>query len=727
MPLSKLVFKPGINRDQTNYASEGGWYECDKIRFRSGYPEKIGGWVVRSTNQYDGVCRSIFPYSTSTLDPLLGIGTNTKFYAAINAGGTTLYDITPLRKTFYSTDTDNCFGTQNGSTTVTVTINAHAAEEGDYVIFSGATGPVNGIPASELNTGHYITNVATNTFDITVQTQATSTGSGGGTSIVAKFEIHVGFADQTAGYGWGTGNWGAFGWGNASTTPIYEPARIIFQDRYLDTLYFNIQDATGNSLYNSVGTNIFFWEFDSNWNTRAVRLGATYAITGASSPYTLTVTVPNDYVASDTVDLNFLAATGVPPSNTSYTVATANGTSFTVSVSSATALSGNGTVEIDGLTACPEQVGQIVFAPTGHLLALGCTDIAGNYDPLLIRWSNVDAVSGPQPQIWYPTVTNTAGDLRVANGSRIVTSYKTRQETLIFTDYSINSLQFLGTTEVFGLQEIASDVSVMGPNVVTGANNTVFWMGIDKFYYYNGRVDTLPCTLRQFIFKNINLDLAPLFVSGGNAQFNEVIWFYATANSSVLDRYVIYNYQDQIWYYGSLNRTYWTDSGYVTNPLAAQDGWIYEHEQGNDAGAPNDGVPEPIEAYIKSGDIDMDPDGDKFILLRRIVPDINFNSSTSNNPQAYITVGVRNFPGASQIYEDPNNPGTFENVEGQALKRNVTTANIDSYTNQIFVRARGRQMNFTIGSNTLGTQWQLGIPRFDAREDGRRGGNNGIA
>lgn len=722
MPLSKLTIKPGLNRDQTSYASEGGWYDCDKIRFRSGYPEKIGGWIVASTNQYVGTCRSIFPYVTTTQAPLLGISTNSKNYVAVNAGGTTLYDITPLRKIFTSTATDNCFATTNGSNVITVTINAHAASNGDYVTFSGATGPVGGVPASELNINHIISNVTTNTFTITVTTSATSTvASGGGTSIVANFEIHAGYQNQTSGYGWGTGTWGTSGWGLASITPISQPARLIFQDRYLDTLYFNIQDATGSSLYDSTGTNIFFWDYTSSFNTRALRLGAKYAITGAVSPYTITVTVPNSYVAgvSSVTLSSFFTGSGVAPTGPiTATVATATGSSFTISYASATALSGSGTVEITNLTATPRQVGQITFASSGHLLALGCTDIADNYDPLLIRWANVDFAAGPQPQIWYPTVLNTAGDLRVANGSRIVTSYKTRQEILIFTDYTISSLLFLGTSEVFGLQELISDCSIIGPNAVYGADNIVYWMGDDKFYYYNGRVNTLPCTLRQYIFDNINLNLGNLFVCGGNAQFNEIIWFYASSDSTTtLDRYVIYNYIDQIWYYGQLERTYWTDAGYLNSPFAAKNGWIYEHENGVDDGQPNQAASLPIDSYIQSGDIDMNPDGDKFLLIRKIIPDVNFTGSTATNPSAYMEVGVRNFPGAAI---------QTSNVEGQTLNRSVevTTANIDLYTNQVFVRARGRQMTFKIGSNTVGTQWQLGLPRFDAREDGRRGREN---
>lgn len=801
MPLSKLVLKPGINRDQTSYASEGGWYECDKIRFRSGFPEKIGGWVVKSTNQYVGVCRSIFPYATATSVALLGISTNSKNYAAFNSGGTTLYDITPLRLIKSTPATDNCFATTSGSKTVTVTINSHDSANGDYVTFSGVVGPtlsgctysitgttatitysshgvqagdvvniafstnppangnytvvtaatntftvtvasgsgtgtatvitsrVGGIPVSELNANHEISNVTINTFTIIVSTAATSTvASGGGTAIIANFEIHAGTANGAFGslFGWGTGTWGTSGWGLSSTSGVFNPARLVFQDRYLDTLYFNIQDATGVSLYDDDGTNIFYWDYDSTFSTRAKRLGATYSITST----TATITVPNNFVGGDTVVLSFLATSGAPPTDGTYSVLSSpapTATTFAVTVSSA---SGAGSVEVEDLTSVPQRVGQILFAPSGHLLALGCTDIVGTYDPLLIRWANVDPISGPQPEIWYPTVLNTAGDLRVSSGSRIVTGYKTRQEILIFTDSSLSSLQFLGTVEVFGLQEIASDISIIGPNVVFSVNNTVFWMGVDKFYFYNGRVDTLPCTLRQYIFDDINTDLASTFVCGGNAQFNEIVWFYASKNSETIDRYVIYNYQEQIWYYGNLERTYWTDAGYVTNPIAANSGWIYEHENGADDGQPNQGAPLPIDSFITSGDIDLNPDGDKFLLIRKLIPDVNFTNSTTNYngqpfaPQAYICIEKRDFPGEAV---------STTNVEGQSLERGVDTEEedgvvyINQYTNQIFLRARARQIRFKIGSDTLGTQWQLGMPRFEAREDGRRGGNNGIA
>lgn len=722
--LSKLIFKPGINRDQTDYSSEGGWYECDKIRFRSGFPEKIGGWTVINYNQYDGVCRSIHPYSVSNGANLLGTATNSKVYVG---AGTTLNDITPLWKTLNHSSTpttDNCLATTSGSATVTINYVGVSVNAGDFVTFSGVTafagiaanawnrefkaitapnsnsftislgdfvgtGSISGttltitavtsgtlkvnapITGTGVSANTYITSFNTGTGGVgtysvnnsqtvastTISNRATSTvAAGGGLTITMVFQVHSGNATFTAGYGWGTGAWGRSTWGSGSNVPIYSPARIIFQDHYLDSLYFNYRNTTGVSLTGTAGTNIYYWPYDSNFATRGV------ALTSAS-----------------------------------------------------------------GAVAVPQQVGQILFAPSGHLLALSCTsynalgsapDYLGSYDPLLIRWANVDAYVGPQPQVWQSTSTNTAGDLRIQSGSQIICGVRARQEILIFTDYSISSLQFTGTQEVFAIQEIDNNISIQGPNVVAQANNITYWMGVDKFYQYSGRVDTLPCTLRQYIFQDINSSLGDLFVAGTNGEFNEAIWFYASAGSNEINRYVIYNYLEQIWYYGQLSRTYWTDAGFVVFPIAASNGWIYQQENGNDDGQPNGISNLPINAYIKSADFDIG-DGEQFMLTRRIIPDVNFtnsNTTVNPNPTAYMTVSVRNFPGAAQA---------TTNVEGQSLTNNVvTTATIDQYTNQVFVRARGRQMSFTIGSTTLGTQWQVGFPRLDARPDGKRGGEN---
>jgi len=645
MPLSKLVFKPGVNRDQTNYASEGGWYETQWVRFRSGFPEKMGGWEPKNFTPFNGSARSLFSWSTTDNNILLGIGTDTKMYIG---AGTSIYDITPIRATFTSPTTNNCISTTNGSRVITVTIPGYGGITGDFVTFSGVVGPIAGIPASEFNAEQQITSVDATTFTFTVTTAATSTTSGqGGTAITAAFQINVGYTTTTAGYGWGTGAWSRLTWGSGSTSPVFFPARLIFQDKFNNDLIFNIQ-----------GSYIYYWVYTSTFNARAVLLS-----------------------------------------------------------------------DISGAIAVPQQVGKILFAPSGHLLAFACTNYdatasgpnyLGTYDPLLIRWANVDADIGPEPENWQPTLINTAGFLRLSVGSRIVTALRSKQEILVWTDVSLSSLQFLGTSEVFGLQEVSSATTIFGANTVIAANNVVYWMGNDKFYIYSGRVDTLPCTLRQYVFTNINREQQGIFFAGQNAEFNEVIWFYCTANSSEIDRYVVYNYAENIWYFGDIERTAWIDTGVIDYPVAARDGYVYLHELGNNDGQPAGAPPLPIPAYIQSADIDIE-DGDKYMLIRRIIPDVNFTNSETANPvtgativpEVTMTVGVRNFPGAAS---------STTNAEGLTTAADIvtSTATINQYTNQVFIRARGRQMNFKISSNDVGTQWQLGMPRVDARPDGLR-------
>jgi hypothetical protein len=656
MPLSKLIFKPGVNRDQTDYASEGGWYETQLVRFRSGFPEKFGGWTVTNQNAYSGSARSIFAWPTTDGASLISIGTNTNVYVG---AGTTLYDITPVRITYNSASTpstDNCIGTTNASKTVTVTITGHGATTGSSVTFSGIAGPtIGGIPVTEMNKTVQITVVDNNTFTFQATTTATSTTTAqGGTAITAVFYMNAGYSITTAGYGWGTGTWGRGGWGSGSTVPIYNPARLIFFDKFNNDLLFNTQyDSVGNE-----AGDIYYWVYNNSFTNRGVLLST-----------------------------------------------------------------------VSGATAVPQKVGKILFSPQGYLFAFGCTNYdalatppnyLGTYDPLLIRWSNVDPDIGPEPENWQPTLTNTAGFLRLQSGSYIVTAINTRQETLVFTNSSLTSLQFLGTAEVFGAQEMSNAISIIGPNTVTGSNNITYWMGRDRFFVYSGRVDALPCTLRQYIFSDINYTQSSLFFAGVNNKFTEIIWFYCSFNSNEINRYVVFNYLENIWYYGQLSRTAWIDSSTFNNPIAAVNGWVYQHENGTDDGQPNGASPLPMENYIQSADVDID-DGDKYMLIRRVIPDINFRGSETTDPvtgapidaQATITVGVRNFPGAAS---------SIINQEGQFTRDDIvtTTATVDQYTNQVFIRARGRQMNFRIGSNDLGTQWQLGMPRVDARPDGMR-------
>mgnify|MGYP003341095876 FL=1 len=618
MPLQKLVFTPGVNRDQTNYANEGGWYECDKIRFRSGFPQKLGGWAKFITTPLVGICRSMFNWVTFDNQDYLALGTSSKLYIE---SGTNLYDITPIRATYtHSTAghvTDNCFDTTNTLTTVNVNIQAHGADAGAYVTFSGVVGPVGGIPASELNDEfEVLTVVDADNFTIQVTTAATSTTTGGGTNITAAFQINPGYTITTYGYGWGAGAWSRGTWSSGAVTPIVQIQRDWFFDNFDSDLVANIRNGA-----------IYYWVASGGISTRAVLLSS---LVGASD---------------------------VPSETTQALISQGN----------------------------------------KHLLALGATPFGGgDFDPLLIRWSNQD-----QPTNWTPSSTTSAGFLRVPRGSRIICGLASRQETLVWTEATLNSLQFLGTTEVFGLQELADNISIISPRSTTTVNNVTYWMGLDKFYAYSGRVETLPCTLRNHVFQNLNYDQADQIVSGTNEGWHEVWWFYPTADSLTNNAYVVYNYLEKVWHYGYIECTAWLDSPLRSYPLGVGNNYVYNHEYGTDA----DGL--PMASYIQSSDFDL-VDGDQFILVRRIIPDMSFSGSTANNPVAYVTVKPRNFPGAN--YTTEVNKDIIE----------TSSVPVEQYTNQVFIRARARQMGFKVGSVDLGVQWQLGSPRLDGRPDGKR-------
>jgi hypothetical protein len=682
MPLQKLQFKPGVNRDQTNYTNEGGWYECDKIRFRSGYPQKMGGWLRYSTQSLAGVCRQVFNWITTAADNYLALGTSKKLYLE---AGQIVYDITPIRQTFTTTVTNNCFTTANGSKTVTVAIAAHGASEGDYVTFSGVVGPIGGIPQSEFNAEFIVDYITVNTFTITTTTAATSSTTGGGTAIVAAFQISIGNDNASVGYGWGAGVWSRGAWGSGAGVPVVNPQRDWFLQNFDNDLVANIRNGA-----------IYYWKNSGGTGTRATLLSAT------------------------TID-------GVAPSDV------------------------------------PAEAMQVLLSQNDkHLLAFGATPYGGGaFDPLLIRWANQD-----QPNNWTPQVTNSAGFLRVSRGSAIVSAIATRQEILVFTEGTLNSLQFLGTTDVFGLQELSDNISILSARSVAVVNNTAYWFGHDKFYAYGGRVETLPCTIRNHIFQNLNYDQADQIICGTNEGWNEIWWFYPTADSQVNNAYAIYNHLEKIWYYGTIDRTAWSDSSlreypqaltgtYFTGAISGTtltvtgiaagylqvgsvitgtgvatgtiitalgtglggvgtytvnisqlvvqtsmtgDSVIYNHEQGV-----NDNIL-PMTSYIASSDFDL-VDGDQFILTKRIIPDISFTGSTATTPEVTMYIRPRNFPG-----------NAYSNSESGA----VIETSVDIYTEQIFMRARARQMAVEIESNDLGVQWQLGSPRLDGRPDGKR-------
>jgi hypothetical protein len=637
------------------------------------------------------------------------------------SSGSNVYDITPLRVTYTSTtapSSDDCFSTTDGSNQVEILNITDGIQDGEWVTFSGVTVAIGGIPAAEFNNEFQITDV-NGQYYITLPTTATSTAvSTGNTDIIAEFEVYIGQEVTTVGYGWGAGYWSRGSWSSGSEIPIFLLARLQFQDNFNNDLVFNYSQG-----------DIYYWAYDPTYTSRAVTLTS---IPGAIAvPRNVSITLfaaSGHYVALGCTNYQNVQDPGVTISSI---VQDTDPLVAIVETTTVYELQSGDWVTMIGQDP-PEYQGtyQITYIDSTHFSYTMTADPGGSattegtyvynnytgvYDPLLIRWANVDPDTGPQPEVWQPTLTNTAGFLRIQSGSAIVAAVNTRQEMIILTDSSATSMQYLGTAEVFGLQEMAHAISIAGSNTVVGMNNIVYWMGKDKFFTYSGRVDTLPCTLRQYIFSDINNEQSEIFFAGTNNEFNEIIWFYCSAASSTIDRYVIYNYSENIWYYGNLDRTAWIDSGEFTIPISAYNGWVYNQETGVDDGQPLNAPALPLESYIKSADVDID-DGDKFMLIRRIIPDVNFRNSTEDEtitPQVHITVGVRNFPGAATSVVNSDGIPTIRDV--------VTTATIDQYTNQVFVRARGRQLNFTISSDTVGTQWQLGMPRVDARPDGLRG------
>ena len=626
MALQKLQFRPGINRNITNYSNEGGWFECDKVRFLNGYPEKLNGWITYSPSSILGTCRALFGWVTSFNDNFLAIGTNSKAYIEV---GTNLNDITPLRSAD-ATLSIHAFSATNTSAVIAVEATAHGTNTGDFVTFSGASSLGGNITADVLNQNYEVTEIDADNYSISADVTANASDTGnGGPSAIGTYEIPVGNGTVTYGYGWGVGTWGRLGWGSGALQPILLPLTVWFFDNFDNDLVMNVNTGGKGA--------IFYWERGAladpgtSLSTRAVRL-----------------------------------------------------------------------TSLAGAQNVPAEVGQIMVSQTDrHLLAFGATPFSGatssedtgTFDPLLIRFANQD-----EPQNFKPEITNSAGFLRVSSGSRIVTAFRTRQETLVFTDMSVHSLQFLGTSEVFSLQELETNISIAGPRCVAVASNVLFWMGTDKFYFYNGRVDTLPCSLRDHVFNDINFDALPYVYAGTVESHNEIWWFYPSADSQINDSYITYNYKDKLWFYGKLNRSAWIDANLRQFPQAIGENILFDHERGMDA----DGS--AMTSFITSSDFDIS-DGDRFTLIKRILPDLDFTGSNAAEPSVKMTIKPRDFTGSSYRIEDD---------------KNVIETSVGVYTNQIFLRARARQIGFKITSDTLGTSWKLGSPRLDGKPDGRR-------
>lgn len=625
MTLKTYKFASGVDKENTRYANEGRWWSMDKMRFRSGTPEKIGGWQKAITTPFLGAARALFNWMDLDGDDIMAIGTNIKLYGE---RGQSIFDITPAVQTRTHSSvpsTDNCIQTFNGTTTVRVNITAHAAVVGSYVVISGVSGSVGGIPASEINGEHVVTAVpSANYFEFQVTTTATSSTSGGGTNITVQMLLKNGVEYASGGTGWGASTWGRGGWGSSASSSATSNVqlRLWFFDNFGENLLANVR-----------GGEIYYWR----------------------------------------------PAIGYSSANRAISL-----------------------TELPGAAEVPLYSNYVVSTDERHVVAFG-TNAVGEVeqDPLLIRWCDQE-----DPANWMPTATNSAGDLRVPMGSEIIAARQTRQEILVWTDTSLHSLQYVGAPYTFSLQTLTDNCSLISPNAQISVNNVTYWMGTDKFYAYSGRVETLPCSLRRYVYSDINHAQSLQIQVGLNEQYGEIMWFYCSALSNNIDKYVVYNYLENIWYYGTLNRTVWLDTHLRGAPYAcSNDGYMYQQEVGCDDGSTN--PPSAIRAYIESADFDID-DGDKFSFVKRIIPDITFQNSTTNSPSVVYTLSARNFPG-----------GGIQQENSRSVARS-SSAPVDQYTNQVWIRVRGRQAVFRVESVDVGVMWQLGATRLDIRPDGRR-------
>lgn len=698
MPLKKILFKPGVNKENTRYTNENGWYVSDKVRFRQGTPEKIGGWTRISGYTFQGVCRSLWNWVTLGFANILGIGTNLKYY--IEQGGQ-YFDITPIRETATLT---NPF-TLTASTTVTVTDNSHGCITGDFVTFSGASDiggagpPATNVTASVLNQEFQVTVVDANTYTITISVTPNATAiaaSPGGGTVTAAYQLNIGPAFVSPIIGWGSGGWGlgTWGFGVAGSDPI----RLWSANNFGEDLVFGPR-----------GGGIYYWDVGSGVSTRAVNintLGGVVTFTIAT-PCVVTLSV----LLADGTAVQF-ATTGALPTGltagTTYYLRNVDGAIANLSATPAGALintSGtqSGTHRISLLVDAPTKQNYIAVSDTSRFLMLfGTTEYGGTVlDPMLIRWSNQESVVD-----WVPSSLNQAGSLRLSHGSKIITAVQTRQEIIVWTDSSLYSLQYVGAPVVWSSQLMGDNISIISQNVAVAASGSLYWMGVDKFYVYDGRVQTLRCDLRRHVFNNINQLQYEQCFAGTNEGFNEVWWFYCSDNSTTVNSYVVYNYVEDIWYYGSLARTAWIDSGLRNYPMAATYSYnIVNHEEGlNDS---ETSVTLPINAYIESSEFDIE-DGENFGFIWRMVPDLTFEGSTANTPQVTMTLyGM-------------NGSGSGLNQEASKAVARTSTITIEQFTNIIYTRIRGRQMIMAIESDQLNCTWQLGAPRIDIRSDGKR-------
>jgi len=620
MALIKLQFRPGINRETTAYANEGGWLDGNLVRFRSGKPESIGGWSRYSRSAFLGTGRSLLPWSTLDGTALIGVGTNLKYYVL---RGSSLYDITPIRETTAAGAVT--FAAANGSTTLTVSDTAHGAVANDFVTFSGAVSLGGNVTATILNAEHQITSIVNdNSYTITLSVTANASDSGnGGALVVGAYQINTGLDTAVAGTGWGSGTWSRGEWNSGfATTTSFSQLRIWSQDNFGEDLVISVQDG-----------GIYYWDTSLGLTARAVALED---LAGAQAAPTVAKTV-------------------------------------------------------------------LVSERDRHVIAFGCDTEAtpGVQDPLTIRFSDQENAAE-----WRTLSTTTAGELRLSTGSGIVGAIQTKQQVIIFTDTSVHAMQYIGTPFTFGIQEVSSSTSIMSPNSMVAVGDFVFWMGKNEFYVYNGTVAQIPCDVKEYVFSGMNLNQSLKVYAGHCSSFSEAWLFYPSTDSTENDSYVVYNYEQRIWYYGTMPRTAYSDRTILSFPLAVSpDGYVYYQESGLNDGSVSPAV--ALTPYIESSVIDIG-DGDQFMFATRIIPDLTFRNSTNEAPTATLTLKARNFPGDDFISSEANS----------VIK--TASVPVEQFTDQVFIRMRGRSMSLRVESNQTNTSWRLGDPRLDVRTDGRR-------
>ena len=715
MPLQKLQFRPGVNREGTTLANEGGWFDCDKVRFRSGYPEKIGGWAALSYNTFQGVCRSLWNWITLKGFNLAGVGTNLKFY--IENGGA-YYDITPIRATTTNTTT---FAATDGSAAITVTdTGASGLQVGDFVTFSNAVSLGGNITAAVLNSEFQIQSVLSGiSYTITSSVSANASDVGnGGANTDAAYQLNVGPAINTVGTGWGVPPWGGFIPGTSSSTLNGGINNSVTTITVISTSTFTASGAIWiDGEYITYASKTTAPSAEQFLGCQRGADGTTAAAHTSGDLVSQATSFPGwgEGFASGATAESQLRLWSQTNFGEDLLFAPRGGAIYLWQPGSGStpALTARATV-VSG-TDVPSQVAEIMVSDaTRIVIAFGCSDYgaygAAAFDPLLVRWTAQEDYTD-----WTPAATNQAGSYRLSSGSYIVGALQTRQEIVIWTDAAIYAMQYLGPPLVWGFTLLADNVSIASQNAMATAAGVIYWMGVDKFYVYSGRVETLPCSLRQFVFEDINIDQQEQFFAGTNEGYSEIWWFYCSANSDVIDRYVIFNYLDRVWYYGTMGRTAWLDSPLRQYPMAATDNnLLVYHEAAVDDGSTN--PPSPISAYIQSSDFDIG-DGHNYGFVWRMLPDITFNGSTTpspNKPQVKFVVRPRQNPGSAYGVSQSPTIQSAQSYAGQQIY------NVQEFTEIVYSRVRGRQMAFKIESDTLGTQWQLGVPRLDVRPDGRR-------